>query len=96
MWTRYRPYSSGNHPGFGAMWWDDDIDTVNDNGVSAPTMNFGNGQGLPSVSGQIWVRDRDFTSAPITPPRRYLLVYTGATAPSDRPNEFAFVGYTVP
>jgi hypothetical protein len=95
MWTRYRPYSSGNHPGFAAMWWDDDIDTAVDDGVSAPTMNFGNGQGLPSSSAQIWVQDRNFSGTPITPQRRYLLVSTGAS-PSDRPNEFAFVGYTVP
>lgn len=95
MWTRYRPYSSGNHPGFAAMWWDDDQDTAVDNGVAAPTMNFGTGQGLPSSSAQMWVLDRDFSSAPLTPPRRYLLVSTGAS-PSDRPNEFAFAGYIVP
>ncbi len=94
MWTRYRPYSSGNHPGFAQMWWDDDKDMTND-GVTASTMNFGNGQGLPSISSQIWVRDRDFTSAPIAPQGRYLVVSTGA-APGDRPNEFAFVGYVIP
>lgn len=93
MWTRYRPSSPGNHPGFAMMWWDDDQDTVND-GVTAAAMNFDSAQALPNT-GQIWVRDRDFTATPITPQGRYLVVSTGAT-PGDRPNEFAFVGYRVP
>ena len=94
MWTRYRPSSGGNHPGFAMMWWDDDNDNVND-GTTAATMNFNTGQSVPHVGSQQWIQDRDFTATPITPPHRYLVVSVGATT-DDRPNEFAFVGYIVP
>lgn len=94
MWTRYRPFSGGTHPGFATMWWDDDNDTVND-GTTAATMNFNTGTSLSNIGSQIWWKDRDFTSLPITPQGRYLVVGVTA-APTDRPNEFAFVGYLVP
>jgi hypothetical protein len=94
MWTRYRPESGGNHAGFAMMWWDDDKDNIND-GVTAATMNFNTGQGVPHIGTQQWVQDRDFTATPITPQGRYLVVSTGAP-PDDRPNEFAFVGYKIP
>jgi hypothetical protein len=94
MWTRYRPSSGGNHAGFAMMWWDDDKDNLND-GVTAATMNFNTGQGVSHIAGQQWVKDRDFTAAPIVPQGRYLVVSTGPS-PDDRPNEFAFIGYTLP
>lgn len=94
MWTRYRPFSGGTHPGFATMWWDDDTDITND-GVSAGTMNFNTGAALSNIGTQIWWKDRDFTSAPITPQGRYLVVGVGP-APTDRPNEFAFIGYLAP
>jgi len=94
MWTRYRPSSGGSHPGFGALWWDDDNDNVND-GTPAPTLNFNTGASLANSGSQIWWKDRDFTSAPLTPQGRYLVVSVGPS-PDDRPNEFAFVGYVVP
>ena len=94
MWTRYRPNSPGSFSGFAGLWWDDDIDTVND-GTTAGTMNFATAQNVANLSTQQWIRDRDFSSAPIVPQGRYLVVSTGATV-TDRPNEFAFIGYTVP
>ncbi|MCF3651699.1 right-handed parallel beta-helix repeat-containing protein [Synoicihabitans lomoniglobus] len=94
MWTRYRPSSPGSFSGFDGMWWDNDNDNVND-GTTATGMNFGTAQDMPSTSEQLWVQDADFSGAPITPPSRYLLVSTGST-PTDRGNEFAFVGYIVP
>lgn len=94
MWTRYRPNSPGNHPGFATMWWDDDNDTIND-GITASSMNFNTAQSLPNVNTQLWVKDRDFTASPLTPQGRYLVVSVGPN-PDDRPNEFAFVGYQVP
>jgi len=93
-WTRYRPYSGGNFPGFASMWWDDDKDTVNDNGVAENVLDFQTAQGVPNVGAQLWFQDVDRSSNPITPQRRYLLVGTGATTTS-RPNEFIFVGYVV-
>ncbi|ATC65826.1 hypothetical protein CMV30_18760 [Nibricoccus aquaticus] len=93
-WTRYRPSSPGNHPGFASVWWDDDNDNVND-GINAAPLNFSTAQGLANVGTQQWVRDADFSAAPLTPAGRYLVFSTGP-APSNRPNEFAFSGYTVP
>lgn len=116
MWTRYRPHSGGTHPGFATMWWDDDNDITND-GITAAAMNFNTGTSLPNTETQVWWKDRDFTSAPITPQGRYLIVGVGPAndqpnksngkngneaggpfwaIPTDRPNEFAFVGYQVP
>lgn len=94
MWTRYRPWSGGSYAGFATMWWDSNNDNVN-SGTTAPTLNFGTAQGVPHINAQQWFRDRDFSSAPVTPLGRYLIVSTGP-APSNRPNEFVFVGYTVP
>ncbi len=94
MWTRYRPSSPGSYAGFPTLWWDDDKDNVND-GTPATGINFATAQSLPNSGSQLWVRDCDFTGAPVTPAARYLIVSTGPS-PSDRPNEFAFVGYILP
>ncbi|HWL14350.1 MAG TPA: hypothetical protein VNR00_02020, partial [Opitutus sp.] len=94
MWTRYRPSSSGNQAGFGTMWWDADLDTVKE-GPDATGFKFNSAQGLSSSGSQQWVRDADFNGTPKTPAARYLIVPTGSTV-TDRANEFAFVGYTVP
>lgn len=94
MWTRYRPYSGGNHGGFGAMWWDNDTDAVND-GTTVIGLNFGSTQGLANVGTQEWARDVDLSASPVTPANRYLIINTGS-APTTRANEFAFTGYIVP
>lgn len=93
MWTRYRPYSGGSYSGFPSMWWDDDNDTVND-GTAATGLQFASAQNLPEVGSQQWVRDVDFSSAPVTPQGRYLVIGTGAN-PTNRANEFVFIGYRV-
>lgn len=92
MWTRWRPYSAGTYSGFPTMWWDDDKDTTND-GTTATGLNFASG--TVTGSSDQWKQDADFTSAPVTPAGRYLMVSTGSS-PTDRANEFAFSGYTVP
>ncbi|MDB6095523.1 MAG: hypothetical protein JWM32_3085 [Verrucomicrobia bacterium] len=94
-WTRYMPFTTGSNPGFGAMWWDDDNDSTNDNGVTATGLNFGTAQGLNTGSAQPWVQDSNNSSAPVAPQRRYLLINTGS-APATRANEFVFVGYMLP
>lgn len=93
-WTRYRPYSAGSYTGFGAMFWSSTITTTS-TGLTASGINFGTATSLPSSSSQLWVQDVDDTSAPVTPQARYLIIATGTTA-TDRANEFAFTGYTVP
>lgn len=94
MWTRYKPASPGSFTGFGTMWWDNDNNNIND-GLTASGLNFSTAQNLPNSSSQLWVRDRNFAGADVIPQGRYLIVNTGAT-PTDRNNEFAFVGYFVP
>ncbi|MDB6128395.1 MAG: hypothetical protein JWM35_2291 [Verrucomicrobia bacterium] len=94
-WTRYMPFTTASYSGFGTMWWDDDNDSTNDNGVTATGLNFGTAQGLSTGSGQPWVQDTNNTGSPITPQRRYLIINTGS-APASRANEFVFIGYTVP
>lgn len=94
-WTRYMPSTTASYSGFGTMWWDDDTDDVNDNGVTATGLNFGTAQSLNTGSNQPWVRDVDAASAPITPQRRYLIINTGS-APAGRANEFAITGNVAP
>jgi hypothetical protein len=94
-WTRYMPYTTASYSGFGTMWWDDDNDSTNDNGVTATGLNFCTAQSLNTGLGQPWVRDTNNSGAPITPQRRYLIINTGS-APSARANEFALSGYIVP
>jgi len=93
MWTRYRPYSGGSYAGFPAMWWDDDKDTTND-GTTATGLKFASAQSLPEIGTQQWAQDADLSAAPVTPPGRYLLVSTGSS-PTNRANEFVFIGYRV-
>lgn len=93
-WTRYMPYTTASYSGFGTMWWDDDNDATNDDGVTATGLNFGTAQSLNTGSGQPWVQDTDHVAAPIAPQRRYLIIDT-ASAPTTRANEFAISGYLI-
>jgi hypothetical protein len=86
MWTRYKPFSPSPHNGFVEVWWDNDNDSTDD-GTSAGTMNFGTGSSLAGVSTQQWVRDREFTSTPITAQNRYLIFKVPASG-DNKPNEF--------
>jgi hypothetical protein len=92
-WTRYRTFSGGTYSGFPSMWWDSNTDTVN-GGTSETRLNFNVGT-VTHISAQQWVKDKDYSAVPIVPQGRYLVVFAGA-APSNRPNEFLFVGYKVP
>lgn len=92
-WSRYMPLTTASYPGFGAMWWDNDNDAVND-GITATGLNFCTAQGLNTGSTQPWVRDTNATASPIAPQGRYLIINTGS-APAARVNEFAISGYTV-
>ena len=94
IWTRYKPWSGGSYAGYGPLWWDDDNDVVNDDGVAETQLNFAAGQGVLNSAGQVWWQDVDVRSAPVAPPRRYLVISIGDN-PSMRSNEFALIGYTV-
>ncbi|WP_309383741.1 hypothetical protein [Cerasicoccus frondis] len=87
-WTKYIQYRTGSGAAYDQLWWDDDIDAVND-GVTEDTLNFNTN--AHDGSGQ-WMRDVDANSAPVIPQGRYLLL-KGPTSPGNEPNEIAFVGY---
>ncbi|WP_269537239.1 hypothetical protein [Cerasicoccus fimbriatus] len=92
-WTRYRSYSGGSHPGYVEMWWDDDIDAANDDGVSEDRLNFNNGQGVPNVGSEIWFRDKRINElGGVIPQRRYLIIKSSSTY-ADRAREYAIVGF---
>ncbi|TRX56136.1 hypothetical protein FNH22_17310 [Fulvivirga sp. M361] len=92
-WTQYRPNSPGDHMPYAAVWWDDDNDDVNDNGITTTAINFNTAQGLANLGSLLWVRDMDHTNAPVTPQRRYL-VLRSADPMTGRAREYAMVGYS--
>ena len=93
-WTQYRVSSGGAQTPFASLWWDDDTDNVNDNGVAETTLNFNTAASVAEVNYLQWIRDVDCSLAPITPKAHYLIVASGP-APTGRATEFAFVGYVI-
>jgi len=92
-WTRYRTYSSGDQGAYAELWWDNSpgIDKVD--AVSESRFNFNSAQGLPNTGeNEIWVRDSNTSSSPITPPRRFLILRSPDSV-TGRAKEYAFVGY---
>jgi len=94
-WTRYRAWSAGDQTPYAELWWDDDIDSVNDSGFSETGVSFNTAQGLNTGSTEPWLRDRDLRSAPVVPRARYLLLRSPSTM-TDRAKEYAIVGSIVP
>jgi len=90
-WTKNIQWRSNPVFTYSEMWWDDDIDTVND-GVTETTLKFAS---QPHDTSGNWVRDVDVTATPVTPQGRYLMTKLGVQGSSDA-NEFAFVGTIVP
>jgi hypothetical protein len=100
-WTRYRPNSPGSYSGLSSatMWWDDENNTSNEggSGYEEDGLDWGTATSVSNSGSQLWIKDVDHgIGSPITPLGRYLVVGTGGTTPSSRPNEFAIVGYIVP
>lgn len=92
VWTLYNPWSSGTQTPYAELWWDDDIDTINDSGLSETQLNFNSAINLPYSTDPQWALDGDFTSAPVVPRGRYLIL----RAPSPMANraiEYALVGW---
>lgn len=100
LWTAYRRYSDydGATP-FVDLWWSDTTNgtrglagTFTD--INSSNFNFGT-QSAASPDSVLWTRDFDFSSAPVTVARRYLIVETGLDGFADgRASEFAIVGMT--
>ncbi|MCG8387828.1 MAG: hypothetical protein MJA30_19910, partial [Cytophagales bacterium] len=91
-WTQYRAWSGGDHDGYVEVWWDDDNDEINDNGIVTTAINFNSAQGVSNIGSSQWVQDKDHSSSPITPPMRYLILRSPAVM-SARADEYAIVGY---
>ncbi|HYG63637.1 MAG TPA: Ig-like domain-containing protein [Thermoanaerobaculia bacterium] len=94
-WTKYRVSSVGNQTPYVELWWDDDIDTVNDSGLTETRVNFNTAQSLSTGSTEPWLRDRDLSASPVTPRARYLLCLSPSVM-SNRAKEYAIVGSIVP
>jgi uncharacterized protein YjdB len=92
-WTRYRAYTSGNQTPYAELWWDDDIDAVNDSGLGENRINFNSGQNLASTgTTEPWIKDSDAGSNPIVPLGRYLLTHAPAIM-TRQAKEYAIVGW---
>ncbi len=92
VWTQYRPWSGGDHDPYAEVWWDDDSDHINDNGIITTAINFNSAQGLSNISSTQWVLDKDHSASPVIPPLRYLIFKSPASMTA-RAYEYAFVGY---
>ncbi|MBO9605484.1 MAG: Ig-like domain-containing protein [Paenibacillaceae bacterium] len=90
-WTKYRAYSGGNHTPYAEVWWDDDIDTTNDSGLTETTLNFNSAQNVPGNGDTPWIRDADASGSPIAPKARYLLLRSPSNM-TNRASEYAIVG----
>ncbi|MFC3122785.1 carboxylesterase family protein [Agaribacter flavus] len=93
-WTLYRAWSGGNQTPYQSLWWDDDIDAVNDSGLIELDLNFNSARNLQAMEDLQWVRDGHFVAAPISPQARYLLVQAPEHM-TNRALEYAFVGWDV-
>ncbi|WP_309380112.1 hypothetical protein [Cerasicoccus frondis] len=92
-WTRYWTYSGGTHLGYVQMWWDDDTDAVNDDGVVETRLNFNNGQGVPHLNEVLWYRDKRINDlGGVIPQRRYLIMQFSSVY-DGRSYEYAIVGF---
>ena len=90
-WTRYRKWSNGAQTPYAEAWWDDDTDNVNDSGLVETGINFNSATGLATGDTEPWVRDRDFSTAPIAPKAQFLILRSPATM-TNRAKEYAIVG----
>jgi hypothetical protein len=92
-WSRYRTYSGGSQPGYAEMWWDDDKDNINDDGIAEDRLNFNSGQGVPHINEEIWFRDKRINDlGGVRPAKRYLILKSTSTY-AERCQEYAIVGF---
>lgn len=91
-WTRYRVSSIGDQTPYAELWWDDDVDTVNDSGLTESALNFNTARGLATGSQEPWIQDRDLSASPVTPRARYLLCRTPSVM-TNRAKEYALIGW---
>jgi hypothetical protein len=91
-WTQYRVSSIGDQIPYSEVWWDDDIDSINDSGLLETGVNFNSARNLSTGSTEPWKQDRDFSASPVKPKARYLLCRT-ASITTGRAKEYAIVGF---
>src|SRR5215203_68833 len=94
-WTRYRNWSIENQTPYVEVWWDDDTDSLNDDGFSETRVNFNTAQNLATGLTEPWLQDRDMGLTPAVPRARYLLLRSDPDM-TNRAKEYAIVGYVDP
>lgn len=94
-WTLYRSYSAGSHTPYKEVWWDDDVDTINDSNLHEANINFNDAENLVKSSSKKWVLGQDMSDSPIAPKNRYLLLGSPEVM-TNRASEYAFVGWIEP
>lgn len=92
-WTQYRHWSVGDQTPYAEVWWDDDTDTLNDSGLTETALNFDSATGLNTGLTLPWIQDSDFSSAPLTPKARYLMLGSDSNMTA-RATEYAIIGWT--
>lgn len=93
-WTLYRPWSGGQQTPYQSVWWDDDSDAVNDDGVVESQLNFNSATNLVAHGDRQWALDGNFIQNPIAPKARYLILQA-PEAMSNRALEYAIIGWEV-
>ena len=78
---------------YATLWWDDDKDHINDNGVIETRINFNSAQDIPLDSNPLWIQDSDVSDQPVTPKARYLILESSVEV-TDRALEYAILGTT--
>lgn len=92
-WTQYWWWHSGDYVPYDMLWWDDDKDnTVNEEGLNEPRINFNTAKGVPSVNDRLWILDSDVSNEPVTPQDRYLMLHMPANFKQGA-HQYAIVGY---
>lgn len=93
-WTKGMEWRSGTATPYAQLWWDNDIDAIND-GVTETTLNFFTNN-TPGTA--TWLLDVNAMSNPVVPQGQYLLLKQAAnvSASGNSVTELAIVGYKVP
>jgi hypothetical protein len=87
-------WRSGTAAPYAQLWWDNDIDAIND-GTTETTLNFFTNN-TPGTA--TWLLDVNAMANPVVPQGQYLLLKQAAdvSASGNSVTELAIVGYKVP
>jgi len=86
LWSSYREWTTGAQNRYQELWWDDDIDMVND-GTTETTLTFDYAS-VPNQGDPQWLEN--WSGSAVTPANRYLIAHTLDSGTSNRVYENAF------